>query len=173
MDNNNNIQDQNENQGNSQEIFNLIQSIQSKLDTNDNKNEVKQIEFEDTIEKTKEKNIDNNTNNKFNLSGIGSLLQNVDLGSILGLLGNSNNSNNKTKENNSGLNFDSIDPNTIMKIQRVMSSMGKDDPQKNLLLSLKPFLRKSRQDKIGEYMSMLTIAKAFESFTSKGSDDNV
>jgi len=54
-----------------------------------------------------------------------------------------------------------------------MNTIGKDDPQKNLLLSLKPFLRKSRQDKIGEYMSMLTIAKAIEIFTSKGSDDNV
>ena len=170
MDNNNDIKNQSENKDNSQEIFNLIQSIQSKLDTNNKNedNENKQVEFEETKKYTKEKNIDNNSN----LSNINSILQNVDLNSIIHLLGNSS----KEKENNSnnsGFNFDSIDPNTILRIKKIMNTIGKDDPQKNLLLSLKPFLRKSRQDKIGEYMSMLTIAKAIEIFTSKGSDDNV
>lgn len=171
MDNNNNIKTQNENQDNSQEIFNLIQSIQSKLNTNNNSenNENKQVEFEETLKYTKEKNIDNNSNNSSNKPNLNSILQNVDLGSIIKLFSNNSNE----KENSNNFNFDSIDPNTILRIKKVMNTMSKEDPQKNLLLSLKPFLRKSRQDKIGEYMSMLTIAKAIEIFTSKGSDDNV
>lgn len=171
MDNNNDIKNQSENKDNSQEIFNLIQSIQSKLDTNNKNedNENKQVEFEETKKYTKEKNIDNNSN----LSNINSILQNVDLNSIINLLGNSSKEKENNSNNNSGFNFDSIDPNTILRIKKIMNTIGKDDPQKNLLLSLKPFLRKSRQDKIGEYMSMLTIAKAIEIFTSKGSDDNV
>ena len=48
-----------------------------------------------------------------------------------------------------------------------------NNPKKNLLLSLKPFLRKSRQDKLNEYITMLTLIDAFEAFSSKGSDDNV
>ena len=171
MDNNNDIKNQSENKDNSQEIFNLIQSIQSKLDTNNKNedNENKQVEFEETKKYTKEKNIDNNSN----LSNINSILQNVDLNSIIHLLGNSSKEKENNSNNNSGFNLDSIDPNTILRIKKIMNTIGKDDPQKNLLLSLKPFLRKSRQDKIGEYMSMLTIAKAIEIFTSKGSDDNV
>lgn len=169
MDNSNNIKTKNENQDNSQEIFNLIQSIQSKLDTNNKNddNENNQVEFEDTLKYTKEKNIDNSSSQETSKSNLNSILQNIDLNSIINLFSNN------SKENSNGFNFDSIDPNTILRIKKIMNTIGKDDPQKNLLLSLKPFLRKSRQDKIGEYMSMLTIAKAIEIFTSKGSDDNV
>ena len=43
-------------------------------------------------------------------------------------------------------------------------------PQKDLLLSLKPFLRKSRQEKIGDYMTILSVISILESFKNKGSD---
>ena len=52
----------------------------------------------------------------------------------------------------------------------MFSSFNQDDPKKSLLLSLKPFLRKTRQDKIGEYITMLTIAEAIGIFNKKGSD---
>src|SRR5699024_5227918 len=102
MDNNNDIKNQSENKDNSQEIFNLIQSIQSKLDTNNKNedNENKQVEFEETKKYTKEKNIDNN----FNLSNINSILQNVDLNSIIHLLGNSSKEKENNSNNNSGFN---------------------------------------------------------------------
>jgi hypothetical protein len=51
--------------------------------------------------------------------------------------------------------------------------MNTNDPKKNLLLSLKPFLRKSRQDKIGEYVTILTVLNALKIFEKKGSDENV
>ena len=51
-----------------------------------------------------------------------------------------------------------------------MSNFTKNDPKKDLLRSLKPFLRKSRQDKIGEYMTILSLVDAIDIFGSKGSD---
>ena len=48
--------------------------------------------------------------------------------------------------------------------------MKSNTPQKDLLLSLKPFLRKSRQEKIGDYMTILSVISILESFKNKGSD---
>ena len=45
---------------------------------------------------------------------------------------------------------------------------GKNNMQEYLM-----YLRKSRQDKISEYITILTIIKAFEAFNDKGSDKNV
>ena len=209
--NNEEIENSSVSSGNSQELFNLIQSIQSKMNmtnteennqsgensdkitytennnnvnesTNNNLNEL----FDNVLNTTK--NVDNNKNNNnsnsMDFSSIASLLQNIDLSSIIGMFSNKSNSNNNSNINNNSnenfnnstnLNNDSIfggiDPATILKFQRVLSSMNKSDPKKNLLLSLKPFLRKSRQDKLNEYVTMLTIANAIGIFGSKGSDE--
>lgn len=152
---------------NSQELLNLIQNIQSKLnDTNETQNNSQ--EYESTTDTNKENNCnDKNCNsNNFDFS---SLLKNIDISQILGLFSNNSQSSNEAKEN-TGLN---IDASTIFKIQKVMSKLNGPNPKKNLLLSLKPFLRKSRQEKLNEYISMLTIVDALEVFSSKGSDDNV
>mgnify|MGYP004663987605 CR=1 FL=1 len=74
---------------------------------------------------------------------------------------------------NSDFNLGNLDPKLFSKIQQIVISIGKKDPKKDLLISLKPFLRKSRQDKISEYITILTIIKAFEAFNDKGSDKNV
>lgn len=178
---------------NSQELFNLIQSIQSKMNNtnsdtnkniekNDNENCNNNINnnnleelFENVVNNTK--NIDNTFNknsNSLDFSNIASLLQNIDLSSIASMFSNkTNNSNDNSKDfkNNDDSIFNGIDPSTILKFQRVFNSMNKSDPKKNLLLSLKPFLRKSRQDKLNEYITMLTIANAIGIFGSKGSDE--
>ncbi|MNP28799.1 hypothetical protein D3C76_1217920 [compost metagenome] len=60
--------------------------------------------------------------------------------------------------------------NTILKMQRMLGSMNKSDPRKNLLLSLKPFLRQSRQDKLNEYITILSVTSALGIFGGKGSD---
>ena len=74
---------------------------------------------------------------------------------------------------NADFNLGNLDPKLFSKIQQIVISIGKKDPKKDLLISLKPFLRKSRQDKISEYITILTIIKAFEAFNDKGSDKNV
>lgn len=142
------VEKQDTSMGNSEALSNLIQSIQSKMNSEN---------IQNVAEETKEEQ--NNTN----------ILNNLDLVSILNTFsGNSSNQVN-TEQNTSS----SFDPSLMLKIQKIMSSVTKEDPKKNLLLSLKPFLRKSRQDKLNEYISMLTIANALEIFSDKGSDKNV
>lgn len=137
---------------NSNELLNLIQSIQSKLNVENNKNQ-----------NESENNNEPNTNNTNNFSN---LLQNIDISTIINSFSGNNSSD---KKNNDEFKFDE---STIYKIQRIISSINKEDPKKNLLLSLKPFLRKSRQDKIGEYITLLTVANAIGIFDRKGSDNN-
>lgn len=82
---------------------------------------------------------------------------NADFSSVLNSLsGNSSTSNS------------SFDPSILLKFQKIMSRMNAENPQKNLLLSLKPFLRKSRQDKINEYMTILNVITALDSLKDKG-----
>lgn len=98
----------------------------------------------DKIEEEKNKSEDSN-----NLS---SLLNNL----------NSNSSNNTSNS--------SFDPNMMLKIQSIISRFNSSSAQKNLLLSLKPFLRKSRQDKMENYITILNVISVLESFKEKGSD---
>lgn len=145
------------NTNNDDAIFNLIQNIQSRLNNElDNSNE----QSEKKNNQNKVKNIDNNNkNNGFDISNILSILSNSS---------NENSNNNESEESSSF--FDSIDPNLFFKLQKIIVSLGKKDPKKDLLISLKPFLRKSRQDKLGEYITILTVIRAFEAFNDKGSD---
>lgn len=140
---------------NSEAISNLIQSIQAKLN-NENLSSTNENKTEDisSCDNDKETNNSSSSNSNFDISN------------IIGILGKINNN------ENSGFNFDNLDPKLFSKISQIVVSLGKKDPKKDLLISLKPFLRKSRQDKIGEYITILTIIKAFEAFNDKGSDEN-
>ena len=84
---------------------------------------------------------------------------------------NPNNTNDISSSSND-FNFSDIDINTILKMKKVMDSMNsnKDDPRTNLLLSLKPYLKKSRQDKVEQYIKLFSMGKAFEVFNSLGGD---
>lgn len=89
-----------------------------------------------------------------------------DLSSILNTIGNKSENNNKENEKeNSG-----FDPNILLKLQSILSNMNANNPRKNLLLSLKPFLRKSRQDKMSEYITILNVLSILDSLRNKGSD---
>ena len=140
---------------NSEAISNLIQSIQSKLN-NENLSSTNENKTEDISSCDNDKEINNSSSSN----------SNFDISNIIGLLGKINNN------ENSGFNFDNLDPKLFSKISQIVVSLGKKDPKKDLLISLKPFLRKSRQDKRGEYITILTIIKAFEAFNDKGSDKN-
>lgn len=134
---------------NNEALSDLIQSIQSKLN-----NELDTEKIQDATTQSNE-TVSDTSNSNF------------DLGSIIGMLGKMNNS-----KEDSGFNLGDLDPSLFRKIQKVVVNIGKKDPKKDLLRSLKPFLRKSRQDKIGEYITILTIIKAFEAFSDKGSDES-
>lgn len=140
-----------ENNDNANYLFDLIQGLQTKLNDENNSTNDNDVKEETVVHNETEKN-----NNDFN---IGELLNNLNLSSLFG--------NTSSDENSSG-----FDINTMLKVQKILSSMGKDDPRKNLLLSLKPFLRKSRQEKISEYLTYLSIGNALGIFDDKGSDKN-
>lgn len=66
----------------------------------------------------------------------------------------------------------SMDPETIFKMKRIMDSINskQPDPRSNLLLSLKPYLNKSRQKKVDEYIKLFSMEKVFEVFSSLGGE---
>ena len=60
--------------------------------------------------------------------------------------------------------FDSSNPGldveTIMKMKTIIDAIGNtDDSDSKLLYSLKPYLRKSRQDKLEQFINILKISK--------------
>lgn len=69
--------------------------------------------------------------------------------------------------------FGNIDFNTIFKIQQIMNSLNdtKSDSRSNLLLSLKPYLKESRKNKIDQYIQLMKIGKIFETMNLFGGDN--
>lgn len=83
---------------------------------------------------------------------------------------NAGNNENPGNSNSASQNTSSIDIETIMKIKSIMETLNnKDDPKSNLLYSLKPYLRKSKQDKLDQYINILKISQVANLFkTEKG-----
>lgn len=71
----------------------------------------------------------------------------------------SNNANNSNKTNN--LDFDL---QTFLKLQSVLKNINNEsnDSRSKLLLSLKPYLRESKKEKLDQYIKMLNLAKIIE-----------
>ena len=88
---------------------------------------------------------------------------------LMNMLKNSSSSSTSNNESNasneSSASFGNIDFQTMMKIKSIMDSLNsKDDPNSNLLYSLKPYLRRSRQDKLDQYINMLKVAQISKIF---------
>lgn len=85
----------------------------------------------------------------------------------------SNNDNSNTDSNNSDFSISDIDINTILKMKKIIESMNssKDDPRRNLLLSLKPYLRENRKKKVDQYIQLFGLEKAFEMLNSLGGEN--
>ena len=60
--------------------------------------------------------------------------------------------------------FGNIDINTIFKMQQIMSSLNnkENDSRTNLLMSLKPYLKESRKNKVDQYIQLMKMEKVFE-----------
>lgn len=60
-----------------------------------------------------------------------------------------------------------IDFETIMKLKSVMDKMNsKDDPRAKLLISLKPYLKDSRKNKVDQYIQFFNMSKIMGMFTN-------
>ena len=89
---------------------------------------------------------------------------------------NSNNSQNtyNSSKNSSSNNFDfnNIDMNTILKMKSVMEKMNNsNDPISNLLYSLKPYLRETKQEKLDQYVNLLKVSQIAEVLKNDKKDD--
>ena len=84
---------------------------------------------------------------------------------------NSYNENETNSNNDAGFSGSSIDFETIMKIKSIIETMNsKDDPKSNLLYSLKPYLRKSKQEKLDQYINLLKISQVTNLFKNEKGD---
>ena len=76
-----------------------------------------------------------------------------------------------SSSDNSSSSNSSLDLDTIMKIKDFMEQMNnKNNPDSNLLSSLKPYLKESRKNKIDTYISLLNMSKAMNLFGNFGGD---
>ena len=86
---------------------------------------------------------------------------------------NTNTNTNRTEQNNQTENeTPSIDFETIMKMKSIMDKMkgSANDPRANLLLSLKPYLKESRKEKIDQYIKLFSMSKVMEVFNNSGGE---
>ena len=144
-------------------LFDIIQNIQNKLG-NSTDNNSQSTHYNPN---TQQKN-NNKDSSELNINGIFEMLKSVGNNDYKSNENNTiQNSNSQSESNSSNLN---IDLSTIMKFQRFFSSMNKADPRKNLLTSLKPFLRETRQKNIDTYITLLGVINALDIFANKGSD---
>ena len=104
--------------------------------------------------------------------------KNIDLNTILNKA--SDNPSNSSELDNNQNSFSSnnqtdfnLDIETILKIKDIMQQMNqKNAPRNNLLNSLKPFLRKNKQEKLDEYIKYANLLNLLELFNSKGGNNS-
>ena len=81
---------------------------------------------------------------------------------------NSHNINSKDDNSSNSSNSDnsSIDFETILKMKNIMEKMkqNNNDPRANLLLSLKPYLKESRKEKVDQYIKLFNMSKVIDVF---------
>ena len=101
--------------------------------------------------------------------------KNIDLNSILSSINSKNRekvSTNPTEsvENSSSFsNFDNFDLNTLLKLKNIMSKLNStNDYRANLLLSLKPYLRDSKKQKLDQYIQILKLLTVIENLDLDG-----
>lgn len=94
------------------------------------------------------------------INNLANMLKNSDLSSEANQSPKKETINSSSSSENSDIDF-----STILKIKNIMDSLNQnDDARSNLLYSLKPYLRESRQKKIDQYVNIFKfsgIAKLF------------
>lgn len=91
------------------------------------------------------------------------------INNLLGMLNNTNVAEEETHKEQSSSN--NIDFENILRMKSIIEKMNsREDPRSNLLLSLKPYLKESRQDKVDQYIQLLNMSKILEVFPFMGGD---
>jgi len=87
------------------------------------------------------------------------------------------NSDNK-KENNTNVNndvssfdFSNIDINTFFKLKSALDKMNsKNNPNTQLLLALKPYLKKNKKEKLDQYIKLMNVTSIMEVLNNNEGD---
>ena len=67
-----------------------------------------------------------------------------------------------------------IDIETILKMKTIIDKMNtkNDDPRSQLLRSLRPYLKASRQNKLDQYIQLMNMSKIIDILPFMGGDNN-
>ena len=87
---------------------------------------------------------------------------------------NSNTTTTNSQSSNTNNIFGDFDINTMLKMQKIMNSINNDkqnDSRTNLLMSLKPYLKDSRKNKVDKYIQLMKMGKIFEIINPLGGDN--
>ena len=113
--------------------------------------------------------IENNSNNNMNITPemITQIANNIKNQSSQSSSSDSINTNknlnfnsNHNPSNNNSENTINLDLDTILKFKNIIDSFNQtDDSKSNLLYSLKPYLRKSRQNRIDQYVNIFKLSR--------------
>lgn len=92
---------------------------------------------------------------------------------IMNMFNNSQN-NNQTSDSSNNSNPSNIDIDMLLKMKSIMNKMNnnKNDPRSNLLLSLKPYLKESRKNKVEQYIQLFNMSKIIEAFNQTGGENS-
>ena len=135
---------------NNEDMSDVIKNLSSMLNSNNIPDNVKDLlnNFQASNGNASNLNVnkDVSSNNSENTSNFNTNFQN-------------NNGSSTTDTQNSG-----IDMDTILKISKIVSKMNntQNDARANLLLSLKPYLKESRRNKVEQYVKLLNMSKVLE-----------
>ena len=147
---------------NSGDMSNLINNINSMLENGSIPDNIKNLL----------NNIKNNSSNSNNTSTNSS--SSIDPNAIANMMKMfSNNNNSNSNSNNFSDNTSSnIDIDMILKLKSIMEKMNsnKNDPRSNLLLSLKPYLKESRKNKVEQYIQLFNITNIMNTLNMNGGE---
>lgn len=86
------------------------------------------------------------------------------INNIMNMIKDNNKNTSSENVSNSATN---IDIETIMKLKTILEKINtKDDPRSNLLLSLKPYLKESRKNKVEQYIQLFNMTKILDIFNN-------
>lgn len=136
---------------NNVDIQNILSQIQSNIPNNSDNS--------DTSHNVISSDLPNDSNNADNPT-------NFNNRDILDGLNNFINSNNSSKKN-----LSSIDIETLMKMKSIIEKLNTNNsPNSNLLYSLKPYLRKSKQSKLDQYVNLMKLSQVTDLFKNEKGD---
>lgn len=117
----------------------------------------------------------NKLKSSFNMNDINTDSINPDtVKTLLSSLNTNSAQNNNNSSTSSKSDIPEIDIEMLLKLKNVMSQLNSsdDDPRANLLLSLKPYLRNEKRDKVDQYIKFLKLGKVFELLKPQDGGDN-